>query len=166
MMVEVLQDSDRVVECLKRSPVERVELDLDLSPEMVLWWAEACNQAKKACYIKIPSPARILSQPKPLTWLFYRAIHRVTAILLAIAMLPLLLLVLIVLGTSVLATKKQWAIGERGRLIQMWVWHENLNYSIWLKPIRYLSLKLINVIQGKILLNAPMPNTLGQAIVS
>jgi hypothetical protein len=164
-MVEVLQDSDRVVECLTRSLVESVELDAGLSPEMLVWWAEACGKAKKTCYMKIQHSSNTLSQPKPLIQIVYKSIHRITAIILAVAMLPLLPLVLTVLGTSVLDTQKQWAIGERGRLVHLWVWQESLDYSIWLQPIRDLSLKLINVIQGEILLNAPMPNVLGKAIV-
>jgi hypothetical protein len=166
MVLDVLKDTDRVVECLRRSPVKSVELDSDLSPEMMLWWAEACNKAKKTCYITLPSPARILSQPKPLTWLFYKSIHRMTAIILAIVMLPFLLLVLTPLGTSVLEMHQQWAVGERGQLLQMWVWQEPLDSSRWIQSVRSFLLKIINVIQGELLLNAPMPNALEKAIVS
>ena len=164
MVLEVLKNADRVVECLKRSSVKSVELNSDLSPEMMLWWAEACRKAKKSCYITLPSPAKILSQPKPLTWLFYRSIHRATAIALAVAMLPFLLLVLTPLGTSVLEMQQQWAIGERGQLIQMWIWQEPLDCSKWVQSIRSFLLKIINVIQGKLLLNAPMPNVLETAL--
>lgn len=165
MVLEVLKDADRVVECLKRSSVKSVELNSDLSPEMMLWWAEACRKAKKACYVTLPSPAKILSQPKPLTWLFYKSIHRITAIVLAIVMLPFLLLVLTSLGTSLLKIQRQWAVGERGQLVQMWIWQEPLDCSKWVQSIRSFLLKIINVIQGKTLLNVPMPNALEKALV-
>jgi hypothetical protein len=165
MVLEVLKDSDRVVECLKRSSVKSVELNSDLSPEMMLWWAEACRKAKKSCYVTLPSPAKILSQPKPLTWLFYKSIHRIAAIALAVAMLPFLLLFLTPLGTSVLEMQQQWAVGERGQLLQMWVWQEPLDCSRSVQSMRSFLLKIINVIQGELLLNAPMPNTLEKALV-
>jgi hypothetical protein len=157
-----LQDSDRLVECLRRSPVELVKLDADLSPEMLLWWAEACGRAKKACYVSLPSVNAILSQTKPVGWFVKKSMHRMTAIVLALAMMPALVLVIPVFTMVNVKLQRQWAVGNRGRLFQMWVCQEPIDRSSVFNRIEPMVLKLLNVIQGHMLLSTPMPAPLEQ----
>ncbi len=160
--LEALQDSDRLVECLRRSPVELVKLDSDLSPEVLLRWAEACGKAKKACYINVPSVSEILSQPNPILWFVKKSIHRVTAIVLALAMMPVLFVTMTVFKMVDLRLQRQWAIGDRGRLLQLWVYEQPIDRSSGFFALRSFLLKLVNVIQGNLLLGTPMPTALEQ----
>ncbi len=160
--LEALQDSDRLVECLRRSPVELVKLDSDLSPEVLLRWAVACGEAKKACYINVPSVSEILSQPNPVLWFFKKSIHRVTAIGLALAIMPILFITMTMFKMVDLRLQRRWAVGDRGRLFQLWVYQQPIDRSSGFFGLRSFLLKLVNVIQGDLLLGAPMPIALEQ----
>ena len=160
-----LQDPNRLVECLKRSPVELVKLDSDLSPELLLRWAEACGQAKKACYVNVPSVSEILSQPNPVLWFLKKSIHRMTAIGLALALTPALVLGITVFKLFDLKLQRQWAVGDRGRLFQMWVYQKPIDRSNGFCTMQSFLLKLVNVIQGELLLGAPMPTSLSQGLI-
>jgi hypothetical protein len=162
--LEALKDGDRLVECLKRSPVVSVELDSNLSHDAVLRWAEACGKAKKACYVKIPALPEILNKPNPLAWFLYKSFHRVTAIILAFIVLPILLLPVMYFRMSAFSLHKQWAISNQGRLFQMWAWKNQQNNSDFLIATQFILLTLINVIQGEILLGTPMPESLDKAL--
>ena len=159
-----LQDGDRLVECLRRSPVELVKLDSDLSPEMLLRWAEACGQAKKACYVNVPSVSEILSQPNPVLWFLKKSIHRATAIGLALALTPALVLGITVFKLFDFKLQRQWAVGDRGRLFQMWVCPQPIDRSNGFCTMQSFLLKLVNVMQGELLLGEPMPTALNQGL--
>jgi hypothetical protein len=157
-----LQDRDRLVECLKRSPVELVKLDSDLSPEMLLWWAEACGKAKKACYVNLPSMPELLSHPNPTLWFLKKSVHRVTAIVLAVMMMPAIVIAMPFSNLSSQHLQQRWAVGSRGKLVRMWICPDGNDRSGRFSAIASLALKLINVIQGKMLLSTPMPASLNQ----
>ena len=158
--LEALQDSDRLVECLKRSPVISVELDSNLSPDAVLCWAEACGKAKKACHVRIPTFTEISRKPKPLAWFLYKSFHRVAAIILAFVVLPVLLLPVMYFKMPAFSLHKQWVVNNQGRLFQMWAWQNQDNKSDLLMTIQFVMLTLINVIKGDILLGVAMPASL------
>jgi hypothetical protein len=160
-----LQDGDRWVECLRRSPVQLVKLDADLSPELLLRWVEACGQAKKACYIHVPSVNEILSQPNPVLWFLKKSIHRAAAIALALALMPVLFVTMTVFKMFDLRLQRQWAVGDRGRLFQLWVYQQPMDRSSGFFAMRSFLLKLVNVIRGDLLLGAPMPTVLSQGLI-
>ena len=162
--LEALQDSDRLVECLRRSPVEFVKLDASLDNISVVQWAEACGQAKKACYVNVPSVSEILSQPNPVFWFLKKSIHRATAIGLALALTPALVLGIAVFKLFDFKLQRQWAVGDRGRLFQMWVYLQPIDRSNGFCTIQSFLLRLVNVIQGELLLGESMPTSLNQGL--
>jgi len=162
IFLPVVNDENHLVECLKRSPVESIRLDANLSPEILLRWAEACGQARKECYVMLPSVPETLNKPNPVLCFLYKSIHRITAIILAVMLLPALLLVVTAFNSSILRLHKQWVVGSRGRLFQIWVCQEVPPSSGYLSPIQSVVLKLANAMQGEMLLSTPMPTSLVQ----
>jgi hypothetical protein len=114
-----LQDRDRLVECLKRSPVELVKLDSDLSPEMLLWWAEACGQAKKACYVGASSIPDLLTKTTSLVASLQGLLQPRNMLLLTIALGPIGLFLASLVKFSSLTIGNQWVVGKQGRLFQI-----------------------------------------------
>ena len=151
-----LADRDRLVECLKRSPVDCVKLDRDLGAEMLLWWADACGEAGKECYVT-PSNERktasILSIQFPahlgsrLLSLLQRILHQATALIMTTILLPLL-----ALQRPSLQWTRRWAVNTRGKILQVLTVDDHLS-SQWTA----MANRLVNVGRGVILLNEPMP---------
>lgn len=152
----VFQDSDRLVECLKRSPVELVKLDSDLGPEMLLRWAEACGKAKKACYVSRASDLFIKMPSSAIGYALLTAkkgIHRSIAGVMAALLFP----ILIVLSPTFRLTRC-WAVGARGQVLDVLSVNEfHVVSSGRIARMVSTLARLLNVVQGKMLLNEPMP---------
>ncbi len=114
-----LQDGNRLVECLRRSPVELVKLDSDLSPEVLLRWAVACGQAKKACYVSASSIPDLFTKTTSLAASLQRLLQPRNMLLLTIALGPIGLLLASLVKLSSLKVGKQWVVGQQGRLFQI-----------------------------------------------
>ena len=148
--LEALQDSDRLVECLKRSPVELVKLDSDLSPELLLHWAEACGQAKKACYVsQFPSTESEVTKDRVKAWI-QRVLHRTTAVLIMTVLAPIFAFLALSFN---LAVKKQWAVLSGGKLSSIWLPIDGEQSS----RLDGLVTRLINAVQGNMLLSDSLP---------
>lgn len=117
--LEALQDSDRLVECLRRSPVEIVKLDSALSPEVLLRWAEACEKAKKACYVSTSSIPELFTKTTSFLAALQRLLQPRNMLLLSIVLGPIGLLFASLVKISSLKVSKQWVVGQQGRLFQI-----------------------------------------------
>ncbi len=153
-----LQDPDRLVECLKRSPVELVKLDSDLSPELLLRWAKACGQAKKACYVinssdlLVKTPSGVFGQT---SLVMKRGIHSAIAGVMAAVLFPVLLAAM-----PTFRLNRRWAVGARGRILNVLLVDElqTVSSAVIASMVGTLA-RLLNVAQGKMLLNDPMPQS-------
>jgi hypothetical protein len=154
----ILHDFDRLVECLKRSPVEMVKLAPDLHPELLLRWADACAKANKVCYLSASRiPESLTKENKGLSY-FSKVIYRFLALLILLVSSPLFLLVLLLSQTE--AGKKiklKWAIGDRGKLFQTWVWSDGPG---WLPYLQSRYTQLVHILKGDLALWSSMPITL------
>ena len=153
-----LQDGDRLVECLRRSPVELVKLDSDLSPEMLLRWAEACGQAKKACYVSQPSDLWVKtpsSVVKSMASVMKRTFHSAVAGMMAAVLFPVLLAAM-----PTFRLNRRWAVGTRGQILDVLLVDElqTVSSAVVASMVGILA-RLLNVAQGKMLLNDPMPQS-------
>ena len=144
--LDALQNSDRLVECLKRSPVELVKLDSDLSPELLLWWAEACGQAKKACYLTIPQINGLDKSNKLFSSMINKPFQQITACVLLAFMSPIIIVGKIREVTS-FDLDKRWAFDRSGRMVELFTTKEKI------KKISSLYVTLLNVVSGNMLLS-------------
>jgi hypothetical protein len=114
-----LHDRDRLVECLRRSPVRLVKLDSDLSPELMLRWAEDCGKAKKACYVSASSIPDLLTKTTSVVSSLQRLLQPRNILIVTIALGPIGLLLASLVKLSSLKVGKQWVVGQQGRLFQI-----------------------------------------------
>ena len=160
--LEALRDSDRLVECLRRSPVELVKLDSDLSPDVLLRWAEACDDAKKACYV-IDSDDSIIKVPSGLADYVFLAIQKGVHGAIAATMAALLFPVLLTAMPTFRLTRR-WAVGSRGKVLDVLLVDEFQGMSSGtIVSMVWAMARLVNVAQGKMLLNDPMPKSVDTA---
>ena len=144
--LEALQDSDRLVECLKRSPVELVKLDSDLSPELLLHWAEACGQAKKACYLTIPQIATLDKSNRLFSSIINKPFQQITACMLLVVVFPIIIIGKVRDAAS-FDLDKRWAFDSSGRMIELFTAKEKI------KNLSSLYVTLLNVLLGNILIS-------------
>lgn len=107
--------------CLSKSKATAVCIDPSLGTAVISLWAQACLDADKPLYLRIPAIPHRPSRQKPVAWAFKCGCDRVVAATLLALLSPLMLLIggLIKLqdGGPVLAA--QWRVGERGRLFRV-----------------------------------------------
>lgn len=154
----LLHDFDRLVECLKRSPVELVKLAPDLNSEVLLRWADACAKAKKVCYVSIPGIPELLVNGNQEASKFSKLFYRLFAFLVLLIGSPLFLFVSLLSQMEVgKGVQLKWAIGDRGKLFQTQIW---LGGSGWLPYLQQRYTKLIHILKGDLVIWSSSPITL------
>ena len=151
-----LNDFDRLVECLKHSPVQMVKLSSELNSESIIWWANACGKAEKICYVNAPSISELSMNGNRAINLFVKILRRSIALTVLIVSSPLLVLVAMLsrreMGNEL---NQKWAIGDRGKLFQMWVWNRSGSGNL---PVLQMQLsKLIHIVRGEMTFRSPTP---------
>jgi hypothetical protein len=148
--VNMSQDSDHLLECLKRSPVDRVKLDPTLGIPALLWWADACVKANKVCYLShLPIAVSRKTKNTIRAWIQKR-LHRSIAMLVTAMLSPIFVFSLLSFN---LPLKKQWAVIAEGQLLSIWLPIDVEQSS----SLNVLMTRLINVIEGNMLLTDPLP---------
>lgn len=109
-------------ECLKRSPIDRVCVDSRLGETGIRVWADACLEANKQIFLRIPSSPEILQNQKSVYWRFKRLMDWCGAIVLLLILSPLLLAVAAAIKVSTPGPIffRQWRVGKRGKLFQIY----------------------------------------------
>jgi len=110
-----------LLECLKRSPIQLVRIDLSLGESTLKKWAEVCEQAGKALYLKLPPATQLPSKRSEILWGWKRFLDWSLAALLLVLLSPLF----IVIAAAIALTSpgsvffSQWRVGQRGKLFRV-----------------------------------------------
>jgi lipopolysaccharide/colanic/teichoic acid biosynthesis glycosyltransferase len=188
-----VEKQERLVDCLRRSPITLVKLDLNLGETRLWLWANACQQANKPVFLRIPAIAKLPQKKSPLLWQLKRIVDWLGAASLLLLLSPFLLAValLIRLESPGPVFLRQWRVGERGKLFQIFQFRTTVKHSEQ-KPTQELTSQgnlpklkhepqitrigrwlckhglnelpqLINVLRGEMGLIGPWPYTLSNA---
>jgi lipopolysaccharide/colanic/teichoic acid biosynthesis glycosyltransferase len=116
-----LISENSLVQCLRRSPIKLVKLDLSLDEDQLQCWANACGVAGKLAYLNIPSSPSLPHRINPIGWHFKRSIDWLMAMFLLLLLSPLMLILaaLIYVSSPGPIFVRQWTVGERGKLFQL-----------------------------------------------
>ncbi|MGP1384738.1 MAG: heterocyst development glycosyltransferase HepC [Thainema sp.] len=161
-----LSNSQWLKECLEHSSIEAVCLDPNLGEDAIKCWADACEQADKSVFLRLPPAQALPKRQKPIIWQIKRTFDWLTAVAILMGFSPILLaLALLIwwLSPNTIFTK-EWAIGHRGRLFRLYKFNvANVNsrqspLCSWIKKCGLDKLpQLIHVVCGNISLVGPRP---------
>ncbi len=160
-----------LVECLKRSPVRLIRIDPDLGEAELRFWADACEQAKKPVFLRLPTAHALPRQQSQRSWWLKRLIDwSASAILLLVlspAMLGLVLLIRIYLPGPIFV--REWHVGKRGKLFRVFKFRTDAPRATplgrWMRKYRLDELpQLFNVLRGEMSLVGSRPWTLCDAV--
>lgn len=152
-----LDNEQLLVECLKHSPVNLVTIDPQLGSAALRFWADACEQANKPIFLRLPFRNQL---PKSSNQIF-RAIQRVIDWCLALFLLLLLspliagLIILVWFQSPELMFSREWHIGEKGRLFRAFKFSTTTKHNItplnlWMRKYGLDNLpKLFNILRGE-----------------
>jgi hypothetical protein len=147
-----LYNEELLVECLKHSPVRLVSIDPHLGEAWLKFWAQACEQANKPIFLRLPSGNQRLKQGKPLPRVIDWILTLVLLLLISPVMLGLVLLMQVYSPGSIFSY--EWQVGEQGKLFRAFQFRTTEGHNItplgrWMSKYNLHNLpQLLNVLQG------------------
>lgn len=166
----------RLVECLKKSPVRLVRLDAMMGEAALKHWAEACEQAKKPAFLLQGTIAKKLpKKPNSLGGSVIRVLDWIAALVLLIGLSPVILGLMALMYTYSPKTifAFSWHIGLRGKLFKALKFDTTLNHSnsrptpigCWMRKYRLDEIpQLLNVLRGEMSLLGVRPLALSEVV--
>ncbi|GAX35853.1 heterocyst development glycosyltransferase HepC [Nodularia sp. NIES-3585] len=163
-----LHDEQFLVNCLKKSLVNVVTIDPNLDEDYLKLWVEACEQAGKPIFLRLPASGK---QAKQGNW-WQKVIDWIAALFLLILMLPVMLalFVMLQLDSPGSVFTSEWHVGERGKVFRAIKFCTTANHNI--TPLGRLMHKydldhlpqLWNVLRGEMTLMGSHSCTLENAV--
>ncbi len=158
--------------CLEHSPIDAVCLDPALGEAAIQAWADACEQAGKSVFLRVPPIPGLPKQRKPYIWKIKRIVDWVLAALILLILSPVLLVLatLIRWSTSQSFLTKEWAVGRQGQLFRLYRFNvSNSEQKLpdlkhWMQKCGLEKLpQFIHVIRGQMSLVGPHAFSLSEA---
>jgi hypothetical protein len=153
----VIDDEKQLVDCLKHSSINLVNIDPKIGIYRLKFWANACQKANKPIFLNIPSSYKWRKPNHKLGGLF-RLIDWLLALILLLSLTPIMLVLILIIQfyspSSLLSY--QWCVGERGKLFRLIKFNINRKEKFyfledWLGKFGLDNLpKLWNVLRGEI----------------
>jgi lipopolysaccharide/colanic/teichoic acid biosynthesis glycosyltransferase len=189
-----LVHQERLTDCLKRSSVQTIHVPINLDETTLKLWANACQKARKAIFLRIPNTQALPKKTAGVSWVLKllcdRTIAGIGLILLSPIFLALVILIKLLSPGPIFFS--QWRVGERGKLFKivkfrtMVVGAEQIHHTLmsnqtglhklkddpritplghWMRKYSLDELpQIINVLRGEMSLVGPRPWALYDAI--
>ncbi|WP_373524970.1 heterocyst development glycosyltransferase HepC [Nostoc sp.] len=164
-----LNSKRSLIECLQHSPVSLVSIDPKLGEALLRFWADACEQAHKPIFLRIPAGNKLPKQPnQPLQ----RLIDWIAALMLLLLVSPVMLGLIILMQVYSPGSLfcREWHVGERGKLFRAIKFCSTTKHNItplgrWMRKYSLDNLpQLFNVLRGDISLTESHSWTLEDAV--
>jgi hypothetical protein len=173
--LSAFESEQRLVDCLKHSPVHLVCLDPSLGEEGVKRWVEVCEQASKPVFLRGGVIQKLPRNQNRLAWQLKQLINQITALLLLTVLSPIMLAIAAVIRVYSPGTifSRQWHVGLRGKLFRIIKFRiTKLNDDSCFTPLGRWMCKfgldklpqLFNVLRGEMSLVGSHPWTLSEAM--
>ena len=108
--------------CLRNSPIKRVCLDRSIGEKGIERWADACHQAQKPVFVRIPSNSTLPCCNKTNYWRVKRMFDWLGTAIILTSISPAMLIIILAIKvfTPGPIFYRQWRVGKRGRLFKMY----------------------------------------------
>ena len=171
-----LSSQQRLVECLKKSPVRLVRLDPMMGETALNHWAEACEQAKKPAFlIQGTMSQKLPKKLNSLTGSILRALDWIIALVLLIGLSPIMLAWIAFMYAYSPKTifDFSWHIGLRGKVFKAVKFHTTPSHpnsqptsvERWMRKYRLNEIpQLLNVLRGEMSWLGVRPLTLSEVV--
>ncbi|WP_096601198.1 heterocyst development glycosyltransferase HepC [Calothrix sp. NIES-2100] len=151
-----LYNEQLLVECLKHSPIKLVSIDSKLGEAWLSLWAEACKQANKPIYLRLPNGNQRLKKGNSLSKQFQRLIDRIVALVLLLLVTPALLALVLLMQVDSQGSifSYEWQVGEGGKLFHAMSFRTTEQHNLtrlgrWMRQYNLHNLpQLFNVVLG------------------
>lgn len=186
-----LEDEQWLVNCLRHSPVRLLRIDAALGEASLQFWADVCEQADKAVFLRLPSAYKLPRKQFIQMWL--QLIDCFTAALLLLLFSPVMLglACLLRIQSPDPIFCRQRCVGERGKIFCLFKFRtvtmntrtfkhgaisnqkslhceDDQSYSslgCWMRKYHLDDLpRLFNVLRGEVNLKGPHPPSLGDLV--
>ncbi len=166
-----MENQQWLVACLKHSPVRLIRLDLALGETELRLWADACEQAKKPAFLRLPAGCALARQRSALSLWLKRLIGWSASAILLLTLSPVILglvLLMLVYSPGPIFFRK-WHVGERGKLFRLIEFRKDAlpitPLKNWMHKYSLNKLpQLFNVLRGDMSLVGSRPYALSDAV--
>lgn len=173
--LSAFDSEQRLVECLKHSPVRLVRIDPRVGEVGLKCWADACEQASKPVFLRRTFAQKLHRKKSQLSWRLKQLMDRVAALLLLMVLSPVMLAIVLLMRVHSLEPifSRQWHVGARGKLFRVLQFRTKLVngdcrstlLECWMCKYDLDKLpQLFNVLRGEMSLVGPCPLTLSDAV--
>ncbi|OUL24511.1 sugar transferase [Nostoc sp. RF31YmG] len=151
-----LYNEELLVDCLKHSPIKLVSIDSKLDEAWLRFWAEACEQANKPIFLRLPSGNQRLKQANSFSKQLQRVIDWIVALVLLLLISPVMLGLVLLMQVDSPGSlfSYEWQVGERGKLFRAIKFRTTEGHNItplglWMGKYNLNNFpQLLNVVQG------------------
>lgn len=116
-----LESKQWLVECLQRSSIRLIRLDADLGEASLKFWLDACEQANKPVFLRLPNASKLPKHRRSMIWWLKWTLDWSAAALLLLILSPVILglICLIRIQSSGPIFCWEWGVGEQGKVFRL-----------------------------------------------
>jgi hypothetical protein len=163
-----VHDKQLLINCLKNSLINLVSIDPNIGEDHLQLWIEACEEAGKPIFLRLPSREKQAKQSKH----WQKFIDTIAALFLLLLMSPVMLALFLILRLDAPESvfRREWQVGEQGKLFRSLKFATTANQNItplghWMRKYDLDHLpQLWNVLRGEMSLMASRSCTLETAV--